>query len=167
MTDREITRGKVTSHGTFRGWLSLAVAGALEPKEQAELDRHLAGCEECTTELERWRVLAGDLKRLPTPQPSPMLVQRVRARLDEAAVERAEKQRSRATLVSLVLFSWAMTLASWPLVRLASHGMANLLDVSVRTAWMDLVWYTVLTWLTGGVAAVVLAWQKRHERRFA
>ncbi|HEV8383475.1 MAG TPA: hypothetical protein VGQ11_01295, partial [Candidatus Acidoferrales bacterium] len=112
-------------------------------------------------------VLAGGLKSLPTPQPSPMLVQRVRARLEDAAAERAEKQRSLATLVLLVLFSWALTLASWPMVRLASQSVASWLDISVRAAWVEVFTYMVLTWLTGGVAAAVLAWQKQRERRFA
>ncbi len=167
MTDREITGRNPASHDTLRGWLSLAVAGALEPDEQAELDRHVAGCAECAAELERWRVLAGGLKRLPTSQPSPMLVQRVRASLEMAAAERIEKQRNRATLVFLVLFSWMLTLAGWPIARLVSQSMTHWLDISVRAAWVDLVWYTALTWLTAGVAAVMLMWQRRRERRIA
>src|SRR5574337_1512838 len=106
------------AHETIREMLALAAAGALEPDEQAKLDRHVVGCAECAAELERWRALASGLKRLPTPQPSPMLVQRVRARMEIAVAERAEKARSRTTLVFLVLFSWILTLAGWPVARL-------------------------------------------------
>src|SRR3954451_25195015 len=44
--------------------------GALEPGEAAELERHLAGCEECRTELEWLR---------PAVQQLPESVQRVEA----------------------------------------------------------------------------------------
>lgn len=154
-------------HETLRGWLSLAVAGALEPHEQAELDRHLTACAECAAEMERWRALAGGLKRLPTPQPSPMLVERVRARIEAAAAAQAEKRWNRGALVFLVLFSWTLTLAGWPIVRLASQGVASWLDVRFATAWTSLIAYTALGWLTAGIAAGVLTWQKRRERREA
>ena len=112
-------------------------------------------------------MLASGLKRLPTPQPSPLLVQRVRAQMEAAAVVRAEKKDSRTALALLVLFSWVITLASWPIVRLASQTVAGWLDVSARTAWVDLAGYVVLTWTTAGVAAAALAWQKQRERRLA
>jgi anti-sigma factor RsiW len=167
MSEREMDGRKTTSHATLRERLSLAVAGALEPEEQVELERHVANCAECAAELDRWRALAGGLKRLPTPQPSPMLVERVRASFEQAAAERVERLRSVAALALLVMFSWTLTLASWPVVRAASNGLASWLDVGVSTGWAGLAWYVVLTWLTAGVAAGMLAWQRQRERRLA
>jgi len=157
----------MSDHETLRGWLSLAAAGALEPQEQAELDRHLGICEECAAELERWSEMARGLKRLPTPQPSPRLIERVRAQLESSAAARTERRWNHGVLAFLVLFSWTLTLAGWPIVRLASRGVASWLDLGFTGTWTTLVWYTVLTWLTGGVAGAVLSWQKRRERRLA
>ena len=50
--------------------LAAYLLGALEPGEAAELERHLAGCEECRTELEWLR---------PAVQQLPESVQRVEA----------------------------------------------------------------------------------------
>jgi anti-sigma factor RsiW len=82
----------MSDHAKIRDWLALAVAGALEPEEQTEVERHLGGCEECSAEFERWRVLASGLRRLPTPQPPAALVERVRARMEEAAAAQTEKR---------------------------------------------------------------------------
>jgi anti-sigma-K factor RskA len=41
-----------TGHDRWAGELAAYALGALEPGEGAELERHLAGCEECRTELE-------------------------------------------------------------------------------------------------------------------
>jgi anti-sigma factor RsiW len=158
---------KKPDHDTLRGWLSLAAAGALETEEQAEVDRHLGACEECAAEFERWRMLASGLKRLPTPQPSAALVERVRASIVAASATQAEKRWNQGVLIFLVLFSWTLTLAGWPIVRLATHGVSSWLEVGFTKAWMDLIGYTALGWLTAGVAAMLLTWQKRRERRLA
>ncbi len=157
----------MTDHETLRERLSLAAAGALEADEQTEIERHLGMCADCAAEFERWRVLAASLKRLPTPQPPPVLVERVRARMAAAAAAQAEKKWNQGALVFLVLFSWTLTLAGWPIVRLASQGVSSWLDIRFTATWIDLVWYTVFTWITAGVAAGVFIWQKRRERRLA
>ena len=41
-----------TGHDRWRDELAAYLLGALEPGEAAELERHLAGCEECRSELE-------------------------------------------------------------------------------------------------------------------
>jgi anti-sigma-K factor RskA len=57
-------------HERHRDELAAYLLGALEPGEAAELERHLAGCEECRTELEWLR---------PAVQLLPESVQRVEA----------------------------------------------------------------------------------------
>jgi anti-sigma factor RsiW len=157
----------MSDHAKIREWLALAAAGALEPDEETEVERHLGACEECSAEFERWRVLASGLRRLPTPQPSAALVERVRARMEEAVAAQSEKRWNHGVLAFLVLFSWTLTLASWPIVRLVTHGVESWLDVGFTSSWTDLIGYTALGWLTAGVAAMILAWQRRRERRLA
>lgn len=75
-------------HERHRDELAAYLLGALEPGEAAELERHLAGCEECRTELEWLR---------PAVQLLPESVQRVeappelRGRLMEQVRAEAEK----------------------------------------------------------------------------
>jgi anti-sigma-K factor RskA len=59
-----------SGHERHRDDLAAYLLGALEPGEAAELERHLAGCEECSTELEWLR---------PAVQLLPESVQRVEA----------------------------------------------------------------------------------------
>jgi anti-sigma-K factor RskA len=59
-----------SGHERHRDDLAAYLLGALEPGEAAELERHLAGCEECSTELEWLR---------PAVQLLPESVQRVDA----------------------------------------------------------------------------------------
>ncbi|MDX6601124.1 MAG: hypothetical protein QOF13_326 [Solirubrobacterales bacterium] len=47
-----------TDHERHSDEIAAYLLGALEPGEAAELERHLAGCEECRTELERLRPAA-------------------------------------------------------------------------------------------------------------
>jgi len=58
-------------HDARRDELAAYLLGALEPAEAAELERHLAGCEECRTELEWLRpavqVLPESVERLEPP----------------------------------------------------------------------------------------------------
>lgn len=46
------------NHEQWRNELAPYLLGALDPGEVAELDRHLAGCEECRAELEQLRPVA-------------------------------------------------------------------------------------------------------------
>jgi anti-sigma factor RsiW len=157
----------MSDHAKIRAWLALSVAGALEPEEQIEVERHLGACEECSAEFERWRALVSGLKRLPTPQPSAALVERVRARMEDVAATQSDRRWNHGVLAFLVLFSWTLTLASWPIIRLVTHGVESWLDVGFTSSWTDLIGYTALGWATAGVAAIVLALQKRRERRLA
>lgn len=87
-----------TAHDRHRDELAAYLLGALEPGEAAELERHLAGCEECRTELEWLRpavqLLPESVERVePPPQLRANLIEQVRS---EAETEpSAAPRRSR------------------------------------------------------------------------
>jgi anti-sigma factor RsiW len=157
----------MNEHDAMRELLPLAAAEGLDGKEQRLLEEHLHLCAACSAELDRWRALGHGLRRLPTPQAPAQLVERTRQQIQLQLAAAKEHATNPWLLGFLVLLSWTMVIATWPIVRLLTQGVASWLDVRFTATWMDLAWYTVLTWLTAGVAAAVLGWQKRRERRFA
>ena len=158
---------KMNEHESIRELLALAAAGALDEDEQRELGRHLAECSACNAELDAWRGLAASLKRLPTPQAPSMLVERTRSRVALELAAIAERRKSYWVMAFLVLFSWTVTLVTWPVVRLLSGGVLSWLDLGFNQTWFGLAGYTALGWLTAGVAGAVLAVRRRREGRFA
>lgn len=71
-------------HESYRDELAAYLLGALEPGEAAELERHLAGCEECRTELEWLRpavqLLPESVERVePSPRLRANLLEQVRS----------------------------------------------------------------------------------------
>ena len=157
----------MNDHEKIRELLALAAAGALEPAEEEQVTKHMRSCEACAAELEEWRLLAGGLRRLPTPQPRAIIVERARARAEIGFAEEAERRWHRIVMISVVLFAWALTLLSWPLVRLVSGGLLGMLDPRLNHAWFGFAVFTSVVWLAGGTAAVALSLQKRRERRLA
>jgi anti-sigma factor RsiW len=147
--------------------LALAAAGALEPSEERLVAAHIQSCADCAAELEEWQLLTGGLRRLPTPQPSASLVERARARAEARLAEEAEHRFHRGVMIFLVFFSWALTLMSWPLVRLVSGGLLGLLDPRLNQAWIGFAAFTTFVWLGGGAAAVLLSLHQRRERSLA
>ncbi len=158
---------KMNEHESIRELLALAAAGALDENEQRKLDRHLVECSACNAELDAWRGLAASLKRLPTPQAPSMLVERTRSRVALELAAIAERRKSYWVMAFLVLFSWTVTLVTWPVVRLLSGGVLSWLDLSFNQTWFGLAGYTALGWVTAGVAAAVLGLRRRREGRFA
>jgi anti-sigma-K factor RskA len=76
-------------HERHRDELAAYLLGALEPGEAAELERHLAGCEECRTELEWLRpavqLLPESVQRVePSPQLRGRLMEQVRSEAESA-----------------------------------------------------------------------------------
>jgi len=145
----------MSEHDTIRELLALAAAGALTPAEEQRVAEHLPSCIACLNELEAWRPIAGELRRLPTPQPSPWLAQATRARVEAELAEQAEHGWNCRFLTVVVAFSWLLTMASWPVWRVVSGR-----------PWIGLV-FTALGWFAGGVAAVLLGVRRRGERRLA
>lgn len=157
----------MSEHDEIRGLLALAAAGALEPEEEERLARHIESCSACATEAVSWQSIAGHLRRLPTPQPSAALVQRTRVLVEARLAEEAESRWQRGVMIFVVTFAWVLTIVSWPLVRLVTGGLLELLDPRLNQTWISFAGFTTLVWLAGGTAAVLLALRQRRERRMA
>lgn len=154
-------------HEKIREQMPLATAGALDDSEERELSGHLAECNKCSLEFEQWRELGAGLRRMPTPQAPSAMVERVRASLMAQVMARAEQRASRRTLAWLVLFAWTTTLATWPILRLISHGAETWLNLSFVHTYHILIGFTILSWLAAATAAGVVGARHRQERRLA
>jgi anti-sigma factor RsiW len=154
-------------HAEIRGQLALLVAGALDADEEARIAQHTARCSDCAAELERWQLISGGLRRLPTPQPSPALFERAYAMASAQLAEQAEQRNNRMMLIPLIILSWTVTVAGWPLFRFATSGLLSVLDVQFRQIWLLFAIFSALTWLAGGSAAVLLSLRRQHDRRLA
>jgi anti-sigma factor RsiW len=157
----------MNEHGKIRDLLALAAAGALSAYEEEDVARHIRSCDACSQELSAWQSLAGDLRRLPTPQPSAALVQRSLALAEAKLADEADYRWQRGVMVFVVAFAWILTIATWPLVRLVTGGLLSLLDPRLNQAWLSFVLLTSFVWLAGGSAAVLLSLRQRRERRLA
>lgn len=157
----------MNDHEKIRELLSLSVADALTHAEEEQVMNHVRSCAECSSELDTWRLLAAGMRRLPTPQPRPLIVERARARAEIRFAEEAERRWHRIVMVGVILFAWALTLMSWPVVRLVSGGLLGMLDPRLNHAWLGFAVFTTIIWMTGGAAAVFLSLQQRRERRLA
>jgi anti-sigma-K factor RskA len=87
-----------TEHERHRDELATYLLGALEPAEAAALERHLAGCVECRTELE-WllpavQVLPESVERVePAPRLRQNLIEQVRAEAENAPASPSRARR--------------------------------------------------------------------------
>jgi predicted anti-sigma-YlaC factor YlaD len=157
----------MNDHEKIRELLALAVADALTRAEEEQVMKHVRSCSACSSELDSWRLLAAGMRRLPTPQPRPLIVERARARAEIRFAEEAEHRWHRIVMIGVILFAWALTLMSWPVVRLVSGGLLGMLDPRLNHAWLGFAVFTTIVWMTGGAAAVFLSLQQRRERRLA
>ena len=157
----------MNDHEKIRELLALAVADALTRAEEEQVMNHVRSCTECSSELDSWRLLAAGMRRLPTPQPRPLIVERARARAEIRFAEEAEHRWHRIVMIGVILFAWALTLMSWPVVRLVSGGLLGMLDPRLNHAWLGFAVFTTVVWMTGGAAAVFLSLQQRRERSLA
>jgi anti-sigma factor RsiW len=154
-------------HAEIRGQFPLLVAGALDGDAEARIGRHTATCLDCAAELGRWQMISEALNRLPTPQPSPALFERTCTTVATKLAAQAEHRQNRLVLLMLVFFSWAVTLAGWPVFRFATGGLFSLLEIQFRQMWLLFALFSALTWLAGGTAAVLLSVRRQRERRLA
>lgn len=155
------------AHDKIREMLSLAAAGALGAAEEERVMNHAASCAGCAAELEDWKLLASGLRRLPTPQPRSVVVERARAAAEVRLAEEAEQRWHRVVMISLVAFAWVLTLASWPLFRMFTGGLLVWFDPRFNQTWLVFAVLTGLLWATGGLAAVLLARHRQQERSIA
>jgi hypothetical protein len=157
----------MSEHDEIRDLLSLAAAGALDSDEEERVGRHIRSCALCSSALDDWRLVAGGLRRLPTPQPSRGVVERARIMAEAKFSEDAEHRWNRGVMIFLIAFAWVLTLLSWPLVHLVSEGLQGLLDPRLNQAWIAFALLTTFGWLGGGMAAILLSSRHRRERRLA
>lgn len=155
----------MSEHDKIRELLALAAAGALTSAEETRVVEHVRSCVSCSNELEAWRPIASELRRLPTPQPSSWLVQATLARAEAKLAEQAEHDWNRRVLVVAVALSWLLTIASWAVFHVVSGRFGRLLGPEFSHTWINFGAFTALEWLAGGVAAVMLAIRQRGERR--
>jgi anti-sigma factor RsiW len=157
----------MSDHQKIQDMLSLAAAGALEQTEEELLLNHLRGCDQCAAEAETWRLLAGGLRRLPTPQPRAIVVERARAQAQIRLFEEFEHRWNQTVIMGLIFFAWVLTLVSWPVFRFVTGGLIGLLDPSFHHLWITFALFTATVWTAGVAAAVVLSVKHRGERRLA
>lgn len=157
----------MNDHQKLSELLPLAVSGTLDAERLRQLEQHAATCPECSAEMERWRQLTFLLRRLPTPQPSPLVVERARARAAARLAVESERRTSHMAVAFSVLFAWTLTLAGWAVFRLMTGGIAASVELVSRGTWTWLIGYTAVGWLTAGVVAVIIATRYRPARRVA
>jgi anti-sigma factor RsiW len=157
----------MSEHDNIRDLLTLAAAGALSTSEEERVAAHVRSCAACSREMASWQAITGDLRRLPTPQPSVALFERTRAAAEARLAEQAELRWQGAVMAFVVGFSWLLTIASWPVVRLLSGNILSLLDPHLNRSWISFAGVTAFIWMAGGAAAVLLSLHQRRERRLA
>lgn len=157
----------MTEHDEIRNLLPLAAAGALDADEVDRIEHHARSCATCAAELDDWQLLAGGLRRLPTPQPSPAVVERARVRAEIRFAEEAEHRSHRTVLIFLTLFAWAITVVSWPVVHLLTGGLMGWFSPRFSQGWLGFAAFSTLAWAAGGAAALLLAFHQRRERSTA
>ena len=155
----------MSEHDKIQELLALAAAGALTSAEEKQVADHVRSCIACANELEAWRPIASELRRLPTPQPSSWLVQATLARAEAKLAEQAEHDWNRRVLIVVVALSWLLTIASWLVFHVLSERLGRLLGPQFSHTWISFGAFTALGWVAGGVAAVMLAVRQRGERR--
>jgi hypothetical protein len=160
----------MSEHDKIRELLALAAADALTSAEEKQVAEHVPSCLACSNELEAWRPIASELRRLPTPQPSSWLAQATLARAEAKFTEQAEHDWNRRVMIVVVAFAWLLTIASWAVFHVVSGPLGRLLGpqfshTQFSNTWISFAAFTALEWLAGGVAAVMLAIRQRGERR--
>lgn len=101
---------------------------------------------------EELEVLGLELRRLPTPMPPEALVSRVRRLAHLELAGRADERLDRRVLVSLLLFSWTVSLFPF---------------VAVRPTLPWSVAYFVSAWISGAAMLVLLGFHVRKGRSLA
>ncbi len=154
-------------HDKIRSLLSLAASGALDSADELSVENHVRNCPECAAQLAEWQALAGGLRRLPTPQPSPFVLQRTVAIVREAQAAADERRATLRLLIPILALSWVSTLMSWPLFKFASVALRVMLGIRFEPDWRVFAFFVVWTWLAAGVAAAMLSFHHRRDRRLA
>ncbi len=157
----------MSEHDKVRELLALVAAEALTAADEERVAEHVRTCVSCSNELDAWLPIATELRLLPMPQPSSWLLQATLARAEAKLAEQAEHDWNRHVMVFVVALAWLLTIAIWPVFDFVSPYLGSSLGPQFGRTWISFAAFTVLGWLAGGVAAVMLAVRQRGERRLA
>jgi predicted anti-sigma-YlaC factor YlaD len=150
----------VSEHERTRAALSLAASGDIEPEELRQVQAHLRTCGLCRRESEDLAAIAETLRGIPTPQPRPELIARVRE-LAESKFAEKEQHHDARLLAPLVAASWVVAWVTWPAVGVSTSWAMSWLHLPegrVRTA---LVVYSIVGFLVAFVSAVAVGRRAR------
>jgi anti-sigma factor RsiW len=147
--------------------LALEAARALDPKEEARVAAHLRVCADCAARAEEWRALAGGLRDLPGPKPSPGLLARTREAVERQQVEREERAWNRAALGFVIVFGWTLVGVVWFVFDLVLGELAVRFDRPLGPTVLWFAAYLAAGWVTAGAAAVLLGRRSQEEGRMA
>jgi hypothetical protein len=113
--------------------------------------------------------LEDELRRLPTPRPSALLVERVRRLAHLELASRADEKLNRLVLAFLLVFSWTLALVGYYAVRVVASGTVSALGLaSLQGESLNLsLIYFAAAWTSGAFLFVVLGLYARKQRRLA
>ena len=155
----------MNGHAEIRDLLTLAAAGALDADEQRRVEEHLRACADCRAEFDAWCEITGSLRELPTPAAPAGLVERTRRQLTAQMARRSERHSNHLAMAVLILFAWALTFLSWPVLQLLGNKLVQWLDIPFTDIALAWVVYTIVAWVATGVVAAFLGKRYRQEGR--
>jgi anti-sigma factor RsiW len=151
-----------TGHETIQAMLALYAADALDPGERRRVEQHSGACEICRRELLAWDSYVRGLPHLPQLLAPAGLMERTRLRIVQQREAAAARRRENAMLAVLAVFGWAVSLATWTVIRALAGGSLVVLGANVVSGASWFLLSTVFTWMTAASAAAMLG---RRGRR--
>jgi anti-sigma factor RsiW len=155
----------MNKHIRVRGLLALYLTNGLTREEEAGVEQHLPACSDCRAELVTLRLIAGDLKSIPPPQPSFGLAQRTRARIAAEMAAKAERRQHRRMLAWVIVFAWIFTALTLAAGRFVVLELAAWLRISPEACMTVFIAYAIFAGTASLAFAGVLATRRRNERR--
>jgi hypothetical protein len=105
------------------------------------------------------------LRRLPTPMPPPVLVERVRALGHLELAGRADEKLNALVLGGVILFVWTVNVFAFAVIRLLTGE--GLLEMAMGSALPWSVGYFAAAWLMGAAVLILAGIHVRRERGLA
>jgi anti-sigma factor RsiW len=155
----------MNEHIRVRGLLALYLTNSLSREEGAVVDQHLAECSDCRAELATLRMIAGDLKSMPPPQPSFGLARRTRARIAAEMAAKAERRQHQRMLAGVIGFAWIFTGLTFAAGRFLVLELAAWLRISPQVCMTVFIAYANFAGTASVAVAGMLATRHRNERR--
>jgi len=155
----------MNEHTEIRDLLTLAAAGALNADEQRRVEKHLRECPACRAEFDSWQQLTSALSKLPTPEAPAGMVERTRRQLINQAAVQKERRWNHLVMGCLILFGWALTFLSWPVLQVVGDKLASWLNIPFTTVTLILIAYTLAAWIATGVVAAFIGKRFQQEGR--